>query len=300
VTDDREATAEFWDAQAAGPDLSVYWFFHPLVRDYINESMTGVAWGWPHLYLKARPELAYLPRKRGISIGCGIGNVERSLRLLRVAETIDAFDLSPESIRQARETAASEGIDGIRFEVGDCDTLDIADATYDIAFFNHSLHHVSDPHALLARVARWLVPGGILYVDDYVGPSRDTWQNEDAAARELREARRVFETLPAELKVKAVDPPLDLRDPSEMIRSEAIRDAVAAHFEIVHERPYWGNLLFPLLNALDGTKLQRDEYQPLLRELIATERELVAAGAFARPLFTFLIGRRRESGMDRS
>lgn len=247
----------------------------------MNESVTGVAWGWPHLFLKSDPSLAYFPRRRGLSIGCGPGNLERSLRLLRVCEEIDAFDLSPESIAIARETTQREGIDGIRFEVASSESLDFAPNTFDGAFFNHSLHHIADPHRLLANVARWLKPGGLLYVDDYVGPSRHDWQDSAIADRELLAARAAFELVPQSLRVKSVDPPLDLTDPSEMIAPDRIANAIESNFDVIRYRPYWGNLLFPLLNAVDGNRID----EPLLAQLIDLERRHVAAGEFARPLF---------------
>jgi SAM-dependent methyltransferase len=277
----RDETSRFWDRQVRQPQ-PVYWFFHALVRAYVNEQVTGVAWGWPHLFLKSDPQLAYYPRPRGLSIGCGTGNLDRSLRLLRVCDAIDAFDVSPESIAIARETASREGIDGIRFEVEDAESLDLPPQTYDAVFFNHSLHHIADPERLLARVAASLKPGALFYADDYVGPSRAEWQDTSVADRELRAARDAFALVPEDLRLKPIDPPLDLSDPSEMIASDRIDAAIRNNFRVTHYRPYWGNILFPLLNAVDGERVDED----LLRALIDAER----AAVFTRPLFAVYYG----------
>ena len=72
---------------------------------------------------------------------------------------------------------------------------------------------------------------------------------------ELRYAREEFASLPDEIKLWPLNPPLDLADPSEMIRSDRIVAAIESRFEIVRHAPYWGNFLFPLLCAVDGTML---------------------------------------------
>jgi SAM-dependent methyltransferase len=295
TTDDTHAatTAAFWDAQSAKPQ-PVYWFFYPAVRASVNVMMTGVDWGWPQLWLKSQFDLAYVPRKHGLSIGCGVGNLERSLRRLNVCETIDGVDLSPESIRQAKENAAAEGITGLTYRVEDCERAEWEESSYDAVFFNHALHHIADVDGLLARVNRALRPGGFVYIDDYIGPSRDEWQSSAFADRELAPARDALSLIPESMRLGPLYPPLDLTDPSEMIRSDRILPAVRATFDDVRERPYWGNLLFPLLNVVDGEAMSRPEHQPLLRTLIDRERDLVNEGRYTRPLFAFLLAMKRE------
>ncbi len=285
-------TAAFWDAQAAMPH-AMYWFFYPSVRAHVNTLMTGSDWGWPQLWLKSQFDLAYVPRQRGLSIGCGVGNLERSLRYLRVCETIEGIDLSAESIRQAEASAVSEGISGLTYRVADCESIDLEPESYDAVFFNHSLHHIADPDALLARINRALSPGGFVYIDDYVGPSRDEWQLQAVADRELEGARSALSLVPESMRLGPLYPPLDLTDPSEMIRSDRILPAIHDSFEQLRVRPYWGNLLFPLLNVVDGDAMSRPEHEALLRTLIAREQELVANGHYTRPLFAFIVGRKR-------
>jgi hypothetical protein len=77
-----------------------------------------------------------------------------------------------------------------------------------------------------------------------------------------------------------------------MIRSSRILPAIAERFEILIDRPYWGNLLFPLLSALDGHALLAPERDPLLAELVARERALVESGDFPAPLFAVLLARK--------
>ena len=60
------AAAQFWDAslQQKGP---IYWTAHDVVREYVNECITGVPWLWPLPAFKVG--WAYKPLSRGLSIG---------------------------------------------------------------------------------------------------------------------------------------------------------------------------------------------------------------------------------------
>lgn len=280
----REEISAFWDERKA--DTSVYWTAHPLIRQHVNSLITDVPWLWPVTALKAG--WVYRPLDRGISIGCGTGALERNLRMLRVCDRIDAFDVSRESIRDARKNARAEKMDGIRYRVADCDRIRLPRERYDIAFFHGSLHHISDPHRMLEEVRRSLKPHGLLYIDDYVGPSRDEWSDEH-----LVDARAMWETLPEELRLQPVNPPLDWQDPSEMIASSTIRPAIVERFEILEDKPYWGNLLFPLFCAIKGDEMLAPEREPIVRSMIDREMELVSQGRFQEPLFTVILGRRR-------
>lgn len=203
--------------------------------------MTGVWWAYPTHGFKTA--WAYKPLPRGLSLGCGTGNLERDLRWLRICDEVDAYDLSPEAIRIARARAEREGIDRVAFHLADCEKLTYPKNHYDAVFFHGSLHHMLDPDSLLARLLPSLRPGGLLYVDDYVGPSRNEWTQEH-----LQFAQEAYAGLPAAWRrLPHVAIPYDSMDPSEMVRSSRIIPAVRERFEILYERPYWGNLLYPVL-----------------------------------------------------
>ncbi|HET8775088.1 MAG TPA: class I SAM-dependent methyltransferase [Thermoanaerobaculia bacterium] len=278
-----QTAAEFWDrqAQAAAP---VYWAEYPLVRRYVNECVTECWWAYPTHGFKAA--WAYRPLPRGLSIGCGTGLLEKDLRWMRICEEVDAYDISPESIRLARERALREGIDGVTYEVADCERFDYPEARYDAVFFNGSMHHISDPAALLDRLLVALKPKGLLFLDDYVGPSRDEWSDAH-----LVHAHEAYAALPRQWRtVERLAPPYDASDPSEMIASSSILPAVHARFDILWEKPYWGNLLYPVLSQVAANAGELPDAEGILGALIEREQALVAAGAFAGPLFTWLVG----------
>ena len=85
-----------------------------------------------------------------------------------------------------------------------------------------------------------------------MGPSRSDWTDEEWGF-----ARSAFDSLPEELKNRPeLMIPLPLDDPSESIRSSAIRPILARHFEIAEERPYGGNILWFIFPCLDMERLR--------------------------------------------
>jgi SAM-dependent methyltransferase len=289
--DGNGTVAVFWDRRASGVAPSVrYWTDYPPIRSHVNRLVTDAWWAYPTHGFKAG--WAYRPLARGLSIGCGTGNLERDLRWLRICEEVDAFDVSPESIRIAREVSDREGIDRVRYEVGDCERMDYPCETYDAVFFHGSLHHMFEPRRLLERLVPALRPGGLLFLDEYVGPSRHEWRPEH-----LRHAQESFDQLPESWRVGAtVEPPYDVNDPSEMAASSTILPAVRELFDVQWERAYWGNLLMPLLCRVDAREAGRPESEAILLSLIEREQELVRTGEIVEPLFAWLVGRRRSSG----
>lgn len=279
-----EGAAEYWDQLPQR--CSLHWTEHPSVAQYVNACITEVPWLSPTQGLKAG--WAYHPMKRGLSIGCGIGNLERDLYFQRICERIEGIDISRESIRVAKTMNKDAGVRGIRYRVADFNRLELPPERYDIVFFHGSLHHVSDPDRLLDQVGRTLKPHGFLYVDEYVGPSRDEWTDDD-----LRFAREELAKLDAKLKLWDVNPPLDRTDPSEMIRSSRIVPAIRERFDVLHYKPYWGNLLFPLLCCVDRDEILKGENIPLVERLVARERELVERGEIQNPLFAVVFARKR-------
>src|SRR5262245_26830438 len=100
-----------------------------------------------------------------LSFGCGLGALERALVSGGVVERIDAYDISPVSLEDARQEAERAGVSGIDYRLGDFNDPQLERGGYDIAFFHQSLHHVSAMERLFRRLAFALKPGGLLYVD---------------------------------------------------------------------------------------------------------------------------------------
>jgi SAM-dependent methyltransferase len=101
------------------------------------------------------------PCAAALEIGCGTGELAR--RLARVAERVDALDLSPEMIRVAR--ARSAGIPNLAFRVGDVATDPPPAGAYDCVVSVGTLHHLDAARAV-RDLREALRPGGVLLLLD--------------------------------------------------------------------------------------------------------------------------------------
>ncbi|MEM7357377.1 MAG: class I SAM-dependent methyltransferase, partial [Acidobacteriota bacterium] len=218
------AAAEHWDRESQV--RSVYWTEPPIVRAHVNELISGVAWLSPTQALKAG--WAYNPLPRGLSIGCGTGALERDIWRQRICLRVEGTDISRTSLATARRLAAEEGMRGITYRRESFNDLKLRPSHYDIVFFHGSLHHVTDPDACLAEVENGLKPHGLLYIDEYVGPSRGEWGEEH-----LCHVREEYDRVDEALHRYPVAPPVAPGDPSEMIRSSRILPAIEERFEIL-------------------------------------------------------------------
>jgi SAM-dependent methyltransferase len=262
-------TAAYWDENRRKAQDPAFWMAHPVCRAAINRRVSGSPDEWPLDWF--RRVHAERPFRRGVSFGCGLGAFERSAIRLGVAREIDAFDISARSLEEAREEARRQGLTGIAYRPGDFDDPELARGRYDIAFFHASLHHVAHLERLFRRLAHALKPGGAIYFDEYVGPSRDQW-----TPRDLAFAQSLLDLLPSKVKVsEALLPPIEPNDPSEAVRSGEISGFFRRHFETIAWRPYGGQIVDLLFPCLKPDWLATAEGQGVARTLLAAEdREL--------------------------
>lgn len=262
-------TAEtFWDREVVAP-THTSWMEHPRIREYILRSIARSEEGlWPVDWFTR-----WLgPRRfaRALSIGCGTGPFERDVVRKNLVDRVDAFDGSTNSLRIARETAQSEGMGSrIRYFAADFNAIPLPRAAYDIVFIHQALHHVAALEKLLPGIMAALEPEGLLYLDEYIGPSRTDWND-----RLIAPHRRLFATLPAEAKrTPSLALPIQADDPSEAIRSSEIMPLVRAGFDVKEIRGYGGNLLSVLYPAVD-----LDRAPGALDSIIAEEKRILGLG----------------------
>lgn len=108
------------------------------------------------------------PGARVLDVGTGPG-----LLPLRIAAAchelrIDAVDLSPQMIDQARHSAAADwASDAVSFTVADVGALPFPDATFDLVVSTISQHHWSDPGAGMRELSRVLRPDAQAWIYDF-------------------------------------------------------------------------------------------------------------------------------------
>ncbi len=106
-------------------------------------------------------------------IGCGTGNAAEQLSP-HVTKVI-AIDREPAMLESARKRLKDR--DNIDFRQGDLTRLPLKDAEVDAAIMVLLLHHVPDPSAAIAEVARVLRRGGTALIVDMVAHDRARYRH---------------------------------------------------------------------------------------------------------------------------
>lgn len=226
--------SDFWDREVVEHRL-VSWLEHPAVRHYTHDLVSGSIHQWPFDWFVE--SLNGRRFARALSVGCGTGHMERHLAQ-RICDRVDAFDASIGSIAVATAEAKKAGLgDRIHYYLADFNEPALPRAHYDLIVFHQSLHHVGKLEKLFSRALAALKADGIVYFDEYIGPSRDEWTDELIAPQ-----RKVFATIAARTH-RELPYPVEYEDPSEALRSSEILTQLRHGFELEHFRPYGGSLL---------------------------------------------------------
>ena len=99
------------------------------------------------------------PDRSWLDLACGTGAVAE--RAAALGAPVTGIDLAPALIQTARERAAQRGLD-IDYRVGDCEALELDDASFDVVSSAVGIMFAPDHEAVAAELARVLRPGGRL------------------------------------------------------------------------------------------------------------------------------------------
>lgn len=294
--DDRaRSSGAYWDRVAAeGVGDARYWLGVLPVRRWVNRRMTGDP---DKLFIQKFLEglRDRWPLPEAASIGCGPGDLERGVVNLGAVSRIHGSDIGEGSIRLATAAADREGLSGrVSYSVSDAaqflERAIAAGERYDLIFFHGVLHHLIDLERVVELASKALRddPPGLIYVDEYIGPSRDRW-----TAETLGYAAGLFERIPDRFRrTPHVYPPIAMEDPTEMIRSDEIEPILRERLEIVEWVPYYGNVLNPLVCSIRADALEEPEVDAVLIEAMALEEFLVSRDLL-KPLYAACVARRR-------
>ena len=275
--DEVTDVARFWDGENSRPDPeNLYWLEIEEVARAVNARVTGEPGVFPLADLARR--LPAGGAARALVVGCGSGSLELELVRAGAVGQAHGIDLSEVALERARSLAAAAGLaEHIRYERADALAFlrAVPDRAYSLVLFHGSLHHVHPLEEVVAECARILrgTSPGLLYADEYVGPSRERWLESDLTA-----ARSHFDPLPAEVKrTDRLAPPIAADDPSEMARSDEIELVLRAHFELAAHRPYGGSVLFPLIAHLRRSGRSHPAVRQAIRRALEEEATLAAS-----------------------
>ncbi|MBE2248021.1 MAG: metalloregulator ArsR/SmtB family transcription factor [Myxococcus sp.] len=138
-------------------------------RHTLNEKLLEPGQSW---LLWASALSSLLPKLDVADFGCGSGVL--TLELSRWARHVTAIDRSPQALEQARARLAREKCKNVSFVEADLHELPPGLPKHDLVVISQSLHHVSDPAAVLAQAAQLLKPGGRLVVME-LSPHGEAW-----------------------------------------------------------------------------------------------------------------------------
>ncbi|MBU2689320.1 MAG: class I SAM-dependent methyltransferase [Candidatus Eisenbacteria bacterium] len=235
-----------WEQSASPP---VHWWAIPRVRERWNSLITGES----NVEFPAYVVNKYLKQKKNlrmISPGCGYGALEFRFAKHDQFSRVEGFDLSSRRIKGANAEAEKSNCGNLFYFVGDIYKYDFGDNRYDVIFLHSILHHVRNLRSLFEKLRNSLKSDGILIIDEYVGPKRFQWTDEQLSLsnyylnkipasyrrrwKSKREKKKIYR--PGYLR-------MILSDPSEAVASEEIMPELRMTFKKLEERPYGGNLL---------------------------------------------------------
>jgi SAM-dependent methyltransferase len=127
---------------------SVMWGNGPYQR--VTETLTDI-----HEQVVER--LAPRPGVRWLDLACGTGAIAE--RAAAAGASVTGVDLAPALIETARERAAERGLE-IDYRIGDCEQLELADASYDAVSSTCGIMFSPDHEAAARELARVTRPGG--------------------------------------------------------------------------------------------------------------------------------------------
>ncbi|MFC1675669.1 class I SAM-dependent methyltransferase [Planctomycetota bacterium] len=195
---------------------------------------------------------------KSLSLGCGTGVKELKWAELGNFEKMEAFDISENRIKFAKEQAQEKGYGNILdFRMADIYTVELQENYYNAIIVDNSLHHFSPLEELLLKINRSLSHDGYFIVNEFVGPTRFQWTD-----KQLKIANSVRKILPEKYRAHIVDgcvnrkiirPSLlnmTLKDPSEAVESSNIMPLLKQIFDIVEVRPYNGAILNLVLGGI--------------------------------------------------
>jgi SAM-dependent methyltransferase len=281
ATDDVGLVSAFWGDERK--DLRKHnWLEHPVSRGVINSRVSGdpqvdACGYWRRNFLQE-------PLASVLSLGCGFGSFERDALRSGLTIRIDAFDVSDAAIAQARAYAEAAGVqDRVAYSVADINSLDLPTQHYEAVFGISSIHHVFDLESVFQNCRKALKSGGLLFLDEYIGPSRFqlTSSNVELINRLLRALperyrRNVFTN--GDVTNTYANPSIEWfenNDPSEAVRSAEIMATLQYYFDIVDYRPYGGAVLHMLLSGMAGNyDPEIDADVALLRSFAILEESL--------------------------
>jgi ubiquinone/menaquinone biosynthesis C-methylase UbiE len=102
-----------------------------------------------------------------LSVGCGPGNIVRTIARSYPHVNATGIDLSPARIQQANE--ADSRSSRVRFVCGDARQMKFPSGSFDVVYTRMLLQYIQDKEAAVAEMVRVCKPGGTVLMQDLDG-----------------------------------------------------------------------------------------------------------------------------------
>jgi len=142
-----------------------------------------------------------------------------------------------------------------------------------------SLHHFINMDFVIKSIHSALKPGGILIINEYVGPDKFQWTD-----KQLHCVNSILNLLPNKYKIRNFDKKIKrkvyrpglvrmwLYDPSEAVESSKIVPTINKYFKILESKDYGGNISQLLFQDI-AHNFQNDDQDTISILKIITEIE---------------------------
>ena len=284
-------TKQQWGKEAGSWKVGrgIFWLEHEEVQKRIKHKVSG-NYSKNHIQylISYMTEQGYkLPVERCLTLGCGVGQLERELAHHNFTLHHDAYDVSDKALEEAIIAASKEKLNHIHYEVRNINEIMLPADNYDVIFGFGSVHHFLKLEHIFNEVNKSLKKNGIFFLSEYIGPSFFQWSE-----RQLEVINCLLKILPKRFKADVSNPSVykefylrptinEVRsvDPSEACRSEEIVPLLNKYFDVVEIKETGGAILHSLLTNIAGNfKTDSEIDMKLLNAIFSIEDVLMAEG----------------------
>lgn len=177
---------------------------HPVFQGMLND------------YLNA---MAIDSARTVIDMGCGTGVAGRQIAAREgFAGTVLGVDHSPYLIKSAERLAKEDGVgERLEFQVGDTQSLKLADGAFEAVIMHTLLSHVSDPLAVLLEAKRVVMRGGMIGVFD--GDYASITYEQDDPVKSKADEEKIISAVVTQPRVMRQLPRLAKRADLELVKA---------------------------------------------------------------------------------
>ena len=296
-----DITAQCWDESSTAADPT-YWWNLPVIRSEIQKRITGngeVSW-----YTKEIRERK-TPFGRILCFGDGKGMAAEAWQTKRDTKEIIYMNISPGEGKRFEKLMNEVGCYiPYKFVKADANKFDYSVlGKFDTIIAVGTFHHLYNFYEIFRQLNDQLNENGILYADEYVGPSK--WKYD---SKVIDIINNLLHNLPNELiarrkKVKQKDFSylwINCGDPSEAIRSSKLDQELRNHFSLIEAVHFGGSLLLPffMTSQMSPNRLKVNNWYDTetgkveAKKLVELEEKLIQKGELKPDYMYYKLGKK--------